>query len=60
MSNSYRDEINYDANENDNANKKINSSKTITSKSLECKTKTIGSMPKNNNILDAEVIVSLR
>ena len=45
--NYYRDEINYDANEN--VNNRINNSKIITSKSLEYKTKLVGSTPNNDN-----------
>ena len=52
--------MNDDENENDNANNRINNSKTITSKYFEYKTKIIGSTPKNNNILDAEVVVPLK
>ena len=57
--NYYRDEVNDDENENDNINIRINNNKTITSKSLEYKTKLIGSTPNNNNILEAEVVVTL-
>ena len=55
----YGDEINDYANENDN-NNKINNNKTITSKSFKYKAKLIGSMPNDNNILDADVVVSLK
>ena len=58
--NYYRDEVNDDKNENDNINIRINNNKTITSKSLEYKTKLIGSTPNNNNILEAEVVVTLK
>ena len=58
--NYYRDEVNDDENENDNANNRINNNKAIKSKSFEYKTKIIGSMPNNNNILDTEVLVSLK
>ena len=58
--NYYRDEVNDDENENDNANNKINNNKAIASKSFEYTTKIIGSSPNNNNILDAEVVVSLK
>ena len=44
-----RDEINDDGNENDNANNRINNSKTITSKSFEHKTKILGNTPNNIN-----------
>ena len=47
------------ANEND-INNKINKNKTITSKCFKYKTKLIGSMPNDNNILDADVVVSLK
>ena len=47
--NYYRDELNHDANENDNANNKINNNKTITSKSFEYKTKMIQRTPADNN-----------
>ena len=58
--NYYRDEINDDANENNAACIMINNKKTITDKSFEHKTKLIGSTPNNNDILDAEVVVSLK
>ena len=58
--NYYRDEADDDANENDAANNRINKNKTTTSKSFEYKTKLIGNMPNNNNILDAEVVVPLK
>ena len=58
--NYYRDEVDDDANENDAANNRINKDKTTTSKSFEYKTKLIGNMPNNNNILDAEVVVPLK
>ena len=58
--NYYRDEVDDDANENDAANNRINKNKTTTSKSFEYKTKLIGNMPNNNNILDAEVVVPLK
>ena len=54
--NYYRDEVNDDENENDNANNRINNNRTIVSKSFEYKTRLIGSMPNNNNILDEEVV----
>ena len=56
--NYYRDEINDDANEN--VNNRINKIKIRTSKSFECKTKLIGNMPNDNNILDPEVVVLLK
>ena len=55
--NYYRNEVNADANENDNANNKTNNNKTITSKSFEYKTKTIGSTLNSNNILHTEAFV---
>ena len=58
--NYYRGEVDDDANENDAANNRINKNKTTTSKSFEYKTKLIGNMPNNNNILDAEVVVPLK
>ena len=58
--NYYRGEVDDDANENDAANNRINKIKTTTSKSFEYKTKLIGNMPNNNNILDAEVVVPLK
>ena len=60
LRNYYRDEVDDDANENDAANNRINKNKTTTSKSFEYKTKLIGNMPNNNNILDAEVVVPLK
>ena len=63
--NYYRDKINDDADENDNNNNnnnnnRLNNNKIITSKSFDYKTKLVGSMPNNNNILDAEVVVPLK
>ena len=58
--NYYRDEINDDANEHNAANNRINQNKTITSKSLEYKTKLIGSTPNDNNTWDSEVVVPLK
>ena len=58
--NYYRDEINDDANANYGANYRINNSKTRTSKSFAYKTKLIGSIPGDNNILDEEVVVPLK
>ena len=57
LSNCYRDEVNDSAHETDDNDNKIN--KTMLSKSFEYKTKIIGGTP-NNNILDAEVVVSLK
>ena len=55
-----RDEKSDDENENKDDGNKINKNKKITSKSFEYKKKLIGSMPNNNNILDAEVVVLLK
>ena len=54
--NCYRDKINFDVNENDNANNnRINSAKKITSKSFEYKTKIIEKTPSDNNTLEIVV-----
>ena len=59
--NYYRDEINDSTNENNDANSyRIKNNKTTTSKSFEYKTKIIGRIPNDNNILDAEVLVPLK
>ena len=58
--NYYRHEVIDDANENDDANNRINNNKTLASKSFEYKVKIIGSTPNNNNILDVEAAVSLK
>ena len=58
--NYYREEVNDDANENNAAHNKINNNKTRTSTSFEYKTKLTGSSPNNNNMLDADVVVSLK
>ena len=58
--NSYRDEVNDSAKEIDDNDDKIKNNKTAASKFFEYKTKIIGSMPNNNNILDAEIIVPLK
>ena len=55
--NYYRDEVNYDAHENDNANNKINDNKTMTSKYSEYKIKMIETTPDYNNTLDTEIVV---
>ena len=61
MWNFYRDEINDDVNENNDAdNYRINNNKATTSKSLEHKIKKIGSTPIDSNRLDAEVVVSIK
>ena len=57
--NYYRDKMN-DANENKAANNRTDKNKTITSKYFKYKTKLIGSMPHNNNILDTEVVIPLK
>ena len=58
MQNYYRRIVNDSANEiSDNRN--INNNKT-TSKSFEYKTKMIGSMPNNNNMLDATVVFPVK
>ena len=56
--NYYRDEVNNSA--NNNVNNNINNNKTTTRKSIEYKTKVIGSTPKNNNMIDAKVVVPLK
>ena len=38
----------------------INNNKTTTNKSFECKAKIIGSPSNNDDILDAEVVVSIK
>ena len=58
--NYYRDEINDDAIENDNADNNINKSKTITSKAFEYKTKTIEKTLNGNNTLHTEFVVPLK
>ena len=51
--NYYRDEVNDDLNEsNDAVYYRRNNNKTTTSKSFEYETKTIGDTPDNNNRLD--------
>ena len=55
-----RDKVNVDANENNAAHRKINNNKTIKSKFFEYKIKLIERTPKNNNILDPEVVVPLK
>ena len=56
--NYYRDEINDDANEK--INNRMRDNKTITSTSFEYKAKLIGSTPDDDDILDTEVVVSLK
>ena len=60
LGNCCRDEVNDSANEIDDNYNKINNNKATTGKSFEYKTKIKGSIPNNNNILDAEVVVPLR
>ena len=60
LRNYYIDKLNDAANENVNANYKLNNNKTKTSKSFEYKSKTIGTAPTNNNILNTEVVVPLK
>ena len=55
LSNYYRDKKNDDVNENNNAN-----NKTATSKSLEYNTKITGSTPDKNSRLDTKVVLSLK
>ena len=57
--NYYRDEINYDANENNNETNKINNNKTKTSKSFEYKTKIMRRTPEDNT-LNAKILVPLK
>ena len=57
----YRDEVNNDANENNEAgNYRINNYKTTTSRSFQYKTKIIGSATADNNMLDTKVAVALK
>ena len=59
--NYYRDNINDDANKNNDAgNYRINNGKKTTSRSFQFKTKIIGSTPADNDILDIEVVVTLK
>ena len=59
--NYYRDEVNNDGNEkNDAGNYRINNNKTKKSKSFEYSTKIIRSTPKDYNTLDTEVVVPLK
>ena len=58
--NYYGDETNDDESENNDNGKKVNNNKKITSKCFEYKAKLTGSMPNNNNILEAEVVVPLK
>ena len=54
--NYYRDDINDDENETDRLRNRLNSNKTIRSKSFEYKTKLTGSTSDNNYIINAEVV----
>ena len=58
--NYYRDEINDDGNENNDNGNNINYNNIITSKSFEYKTKFIGTTPNNYNILDKQIVVSVK
>ena len=58
MQNYYRRIVNDSANEISDNRNMINNKKT--SKSLEYKTKMIGSMPNNNNMLDATVVFPVK
>ena len=56
----YNDEVNGSAKNSDDNDDMINNNKTTTSKFFEYKTKIIESIPNNNNILNAEVVVKLK
>ena len=56
----YNDEVNGSAKNSDDNDNMINNNKTTTSKFFEYKTKIIESIPNNNNILNAEVVVKLK
>ena len=58
--NYHRDGMKYGANENDNANNKINNEKTITSRYFEYKTKIRRRTTDNNKTLDTEDFVPLK
>ena len=58
MQNYYRRIVNDSANEISDNRNMINNKKT--SKSFEYKTKMIGSMPNNNNMLDATVVFPVK
>ena len=60
LRNYYRDEVNDSANETDDNDNKINNNKIITNKTFEYNTKIIRSTSNTNNILNAEVFVSLK
>ena len=59
MQNYYRRIVNDSANEISDNRNMINNNKT-TSKSFEYKTKMIGGMPNNNNMLDATVVFPVK
>ena len=56
----YRDEVNDDAYENNDAGYRINNNKTTTGKSFVYKTKITGSTPNHNNVLNTEVMALLK
>ena len=58
--NYYRDEINDDENETNRFRNRLNNNKRMKSKSFEYKTNLIASMPNDNNIVNAEVVVLLK
>ena len=61
LRNYYGDEVNDDDNENNDAgNYRVNSNKTVTSKSFEYKTKILGSTPADNSRLETEFVVPLK
>ena len=60
LQNFFRDEINDDENENDNATNKINNNKTITIKSFEYKAKIIGRPSDDNSTLNTEIVIPLK
>ena len=55
--NYYKDEVNGDENENNNAKNRKNNSKAITNKHFEYKRKIMGRTPDGNNTLKVEVAV---
>ena len=56
----YRDEVNYDGNENDSPVNKINNGKLITRTFFKYKSKIIGGTPDDNNTLDTKVVVRIK
>ena len=61
LRNYYGDEVNDDDNENNDAgNYRVNSNKTVTSKSFEYKTKILGSTPADNSRLETEFVFPLK